>query len=287
MISLVIISGRSGSGKSTALHVLEDMGYYCIDNLPASLLPPLLEKLGDNQSMDKISVSIDARNISTELSDFPHILEGIDTSKVSHQVIYLDSISTTLTKRFSETRRKHPLSNQERGLREAIDFERQLLEPISEIADLHVDTTSLTIHELRDLIKERIGSKGFDFALLFESFAYKNGVPLDADMVFDARCLPNPHWKPELSSFTGKDEVVKKFLESEPEVIDMFNDICSFLESWLPKFESSNRSYMTIAVGCTGGQHRSVYLCEKLHALFVNKWKNVRIRHREIAAFTN
>lgn len=286
MISLIIISGRSGSGKSTALHVLEDMGYYCIDNLPASLLPALLEKIVTDQTMDKISVSVDARNISPDLKNFPKILEKIDPDSVSCRIIYLDSISTTLAKRFSETRRKHPLSDQQRGLREAIDFERQLLEPISEIADLYIDTTSLTIHELRDLIRERIAKQDFEFALLFESFAYKHGVPLDADLVFDARCLPNPHWKPELRELTGKDQPVQDFLESQTEFKAMFSDICSLLETWLPKYEANNRSYMTIAIGCTGGQHRSVYFCEKLHATFKKKWNNVRIKHREQPGLT-
>lgn len=284
MISLVIISGRSGSGKSTALHVLEDMGYYCIDNLPASLLHPLLENLGKNSSVENISVSIDARNISSDLREFRKILESVDKKQVSARIVYLDSSGDTLVKRFSETRRKHPLSDRSKGLKEAIEVERDLLEPIAEVADLRVDTSNLTIHELRDLIRNRLGFTGSEFSLLFESFAYKRGVPVDADLVFDLRCLPNPHWKAELRPLTGKDEAVRKYLSSEKEVEAMFNDICRFLEAWLPSFKAGNRSYMTVAVGCTGGQHRSVYFCERLFFHFEKTWNNIRIRHRELGS---
>jgi len=282
MISLVIISGRSGSGKSTALHVLEDMGYYCIDNLPVSLLEPLIERLSSSQLISKASVSIDARNIATDLATFPDIVRGIDNQLVNTQIIYLDAGSTTLVKRFSETRRKHPLSNLNRDLRESLEFERELLEPISNMADLSIDTTSMTMHELRDVVRDRVARDKHEFALLFESFAYKNGVPVDADLVFDARCLPNPHWKPGLRSMTGLEEPVQEFLENQPDFHSMFEEISRYLSNWLPRFEANNRAYMTVAIGCTGGQHRSVYLCEKLHRHFSTKWKNVQIRHREL-----
>jgi UPF0042 nucleotide-binding protein len=279
LISVIVISGRSGSGKSTALHVLEDMGFYCIDNLPVTLLPPLIDRLS---IQPKVAVSIDARNIAEDLSEFPDIIKDFDPSHVQTKVVYLDSSSSSLVKRFSETRRKHPLSNKDRDLREALEYESELLEPISNLADLSVDTTSLSIHELRDLVRSRVANSDHEFALLFQSFAFKNGVPVDADLVFDVRCLPNPHWKQNLRNLTGQDEDVQTFLNDQPDVIAMYNDIITYLETWLPKFEANNRSYTTIAVGCTGGHHRSVYLASKLYAHFQDRWKNVQIRHREL-----
>ncbi len=283
MTSLIIISGRSGSGKSTALHVLEDMGHYCIDNLPVSLLQPLINRVADNTAIENVAVSIDARNIAEDLEKFPEILAAIQLGELTTKIVYLDSASATLFKRFSETRRKHPLSNQDRDLGEALDYEKQLLNPISDLADLALDTTSLTIHELRDLIRSRVAVDSHQFALLFESFAYKNGVPIDADLVFDVRCLPNPHWNPDLKSLTGLDGPVQEFLSAQPEFMEMFNDLKDYLSKWLPRFEANNRSYMTIAIGCTGGQHRSVYLCHRLFEHFANHSANVQIRHRELA----
>lgn len=283
MISLIIISGRSGSGKSTALHVLEDMGYYCIDNLPVTLLQPLIERLGGNDSISNVAVSIDARNIAEDLVKFPEVVQTFDASIVSTKIVYLDSAGPSLVKRFSETRRKHPLSDNQRDLREALEYERELLLPISDMADLTVDTTTLTIHELRDLVKSRVALVGHEFALMFQSFAYKNGVPVDADLVFDVRCLPNPHWKANLRSLTGLDQPVQDFLNEQIESLEMVEDLIRYLEIWLPRFEANNRSYMTISVGCTGGQHRSVYICEKLFQKFNPLWKNVQIRHRELS----
>lgn len=283
MISLIIISGRSGSGKSTALHVLEDMGFYCIDNLPVGLLPPLIARISSSRQAQRVSVSIDARNVATDLQTFPEIMEQIDRSDVNIRIVYLDSASGSLFKRFSETRRKHPLTSDQRDLKEALELETRLLDPISSMADLSIDTTSLTIHELRDLIKTRVAGTSLEFALLFQSFAYKSGVPVDADLVFDVRCLPNPHWKPNLRNYSGLDEPVRTFLESHRDVHDMFESIKDFLEQWLPKFEADNRSYMTVAIGCTGGQHRSVYMCARLHAWFSSRWKNVQVRHRELS----
>lgn len=282
MLRLIIISGRSGSGKSTALHVLEDMGYYCIDNLPLSLLPALVDGIAESSSTDKISVSVDARNISTDLQKFPQILQTLESKNLNRQIVYLDSASPALVKRFSETRRKHPLSNQQRGLREALEYEKKLLEPIAILADLNIDTTSLTLHQLRDLIRSRVAQQPFGLALLFESFAYKNGVPVDADLVFDVRCLPNPHWKDSLRSQTGLDRDVIEFLLSQPDCVSMYEDILSYLETWLPKFEQNNRSYITIALGCTGGQHRSVFLSQKLYQHFSNRWRSVQVQHREL-----
>jgi UPF0042 nucleotide-binding protein len=286
MISLIVISGRSGSGKSTALHVLEDMGYYCIDNLPVSLLEPLMQRLAkDNQDLN-VAVSIDARNIAADLVLFPDVINTIDPQTVSTKIVYLDSASPTLVRRFSETRRKHPLSGKVLDLREALDLETKLLDPISSMADLAIDTTTLTIHELRDLVRHRVTGNRHEFALLFLSFAYKNGVPVDADLVFDVRCLPNPHWIADLRSQTGLDQPVQAFLQSHTEVVGMFNDIRGFLDTWLTRFEANNRSYMTIAIGCTGGQHRSVYMSERLMQHFAPRWANVQIRHRELSKIT-
>jgi UPF0042 nucleotide-binding protein len=283
MIKLIIISGRSGSGKSTALHVLEDMGFYCIDNLPLELLQPLANNLVTNRITDRISVGIDARNFASDLEKFPDFLAQVDRKHIDPQIVYLDCSGSILVKRYSETRRKHPLTNPDRDLREALDYEKDLLTPISGLADLTIDTTSLTIHQLRDLIRSRVAQKNFGFSLLFESFAFRKGVPIDADLVFDARCLPNPHWKPELRALNGTDDLVQDFLENQADFTRMFEDITTYLETWLPKFEANNRSYMTIAIGCTGGQHRSVYMCEKLQRHFQLKWEDVLLRHREIA----
>lgn len=282
MISLVVISGRSGSGKSTALNVLEDMGYYCIDNLPVTLLSPLVDRLFSNEDINKVAVSIDARNIAEDLALFPSVLETFDSSKVDSTIIFLDSASPALVKRFSETRRKHPLSNTERDLREALELESRMLDPISDMASLTIDTTSLTIHELRDEIRTRVARETHEFALLFLSFAYKRGVPVDADMVFDVRCLPNPHWEPGLRELTGLDGPVQEFLNGQEEFMDMFNDLKGFLDRWLPRFEANNRSYLTVAIGCTGGQHRSVFMCRKLFEQFDSQFSNVQVRHREL-----
>jgi UPF0042 nucleotide-binding protein len=245
----------------------------------------MLRLARDNQDLN-VAVSIDARNIAADLILFPDIMSTIDPAAVTTKIVYLDSASPALVRRFSETRRKHPLSGKALGLREALDLETKLLDPISAMADLSIDTTSLTIHELRDLVRHRVTGNRHEFALLFLSFAYKNGVPVDADLVFDVRCLPNPHWIAELRAKTGLDQPVQDFLESHTEVVNMFNDIRGFLDTWLTRFEANNRSYMTIAIGCTGGQHRSVYLSEKLNQYFSPKWTNVQIRHRELSKIT-
>ena len=284
MISLVVISGRSGSGKSTALNVLEDMGYYCIDNLPVSLLTPLITRLSSDLTINKVAVSIDARNIADDLALFPGILLGFKGTNVESTVIFLDSASPALIKRFSETRRKHPLSNQVTDLREALELESKLLDPISDLAALTIDTTSLTIHELRDEIRIKVAREIHEFALLFLSFAYKRGVPVDADLVFDVRCLPNPHWKPDLRALTGLDELVQDYLNQQSEFIEMFTDLSGYLNKWLPRFQANNRSYLTVAIGCTGGQHRSVFMCQKLYEDYQSSFANVQVRHRELNA---
>jgi len=282
MASFIIISGRSGSGKSTALHILEDLDYYCIDNLPASLIPDLLGKAEGQRKTTNIAVSIDARNIATDLQEFPSKLDQLRAEGITPKVIYLDSASPTLVKRFSETRRKHPLTSSETGLREALELESELLDGISEIAALKIDTTNMTIHELRDTISSRVAFSDHAFEMGFQSFAFKGGVPIDADFVFDVRCLPNPHWIPHLRSLTGMDEEIIAFLDQQSDVVKMTEDIQNFVSNWLPSLEASNRSYLTIAIGCTGGQHRSVYIAEKLYGHFRTNKKQVRVRHREL-----
>jgi UPF0042 nucleotide-binding protein len=283
-MKLTIISGRSGSGKSTVLHILEDRGYYCIDNLPASLLPALADRISnDDTHLSNIAVSIDARNISADLQQAPEIISELQARELSTEIIFLDANSQTLLKRFSESRRKHPLSNESTDLREAIDIESALLESISVMANLVIDTSNMSLHQLRDLVKNRLlENSETSMALLFESFGFKNGAPVDADLVYDVRCLPNPYWDTALRSLTGLDADVATFLNSQEEVQEMVDDIRIYLEKWLPKYESNNRSYITVAVGCTGGQHRSVYVGEKLRKYFSSKIKNVQIRHRDL-----
>jgi len=282
MISLVIISGRSGSGKSTALNVLEDQGFYCIDNLPVTLLSPLIERVLSQPTTSRICVSVDARNIATDLANFHSIIGDIDTRQVAINIIYLDSRNDILVQRFSETRRKHPLSDANTDLSAALVKETHLLEPIAEQADLSIDTSNLTIHQLRDLIRHRVVQEGQDFALLFQSFAFKHGVPVDADFVFDVRCLPNPHWQAELREMTGLDQPVITFLSGNEDAAEMLSDIATYLTTWLPRFRDNNRSYLTVAIGCTGGQHRSVYVASRLADKFTKDYANVQIRHREL-----
>lgn len=283
-MKLTIISGRSGSGKSTVLHVLEDKGYYCIDNLPASLLPALAQRIStDASDLTHVAVSVDARNVSTDLEQVPQIVAELKEKTIPTEILFLDANSQTLLKRFSESRRKHPLSSESVGLREAIDKESELLEPISVLASLTIDTSNMSLQALRQTVKERmLDDQTNAMALLFQSFGFKNGVPVDADIVYDVRCLPNPFWDNSLRALTGLDDAVKRFLGNEPEVTEMLEDISIYLEKWLPKFEANNRSYITVAVGCTGGQHRSVYLCERLAESFINKISNVQVRHREL-----
>ena len=286
-MKLVIISGRSGSGKSTALHVLEDLGYYCIDNLPVGLLLELgnQSSLSKDQRLSKVAVSIDARNQQSGIENFPVFYQACQNQDIEMDIIYLDANEETLLKRFHATRRKHPLSTPNTSLKEAISSEGQLLEPIARKADLTINTSEMSLYELRDHIKLRVaGRSSQEMALLFQSFGFKHGVPSDADYVFDVRCLPNPYWDPALRGFTGLDQPIKDFLSSQTEVSDMEHDIISFLERWLDKFSANNRSYMTIAIGCTGGHHRSVYLCEKIGNHFRSRYQNILIRHKELSA---
>jgi UPF0042 nucleotide-binding protein len=282
-MKLVVISGRSGSGKSSALHLLEDEGFYAIDNLPVSLLPQLVEQLrADPGCNSKVAVCIDARNTTKDLSRFGELLSALPAD-VSTEVLYLDADEHTLIKRFSETRRRHPLSDAHTALAEAIAQEKRLLEPIAAAAGLSLDTSAMNVHELRSTIRARVlGRDAAGLSLLFISFGYKRGVPVDSDLVFDLRVLPNPHWDPLLRPQTGRDSAVIAFLDQQPEVTEMFNDIFTMLNKWMPRFLAGNRSYITVSLGCTGGQHRSVYMAERLARAFSSEFKDVQVRHREL-----
>lgn len=282
-MKLVIISGLSGSGKSIALQVLEDIGYHCIDNLPINMLDALSHEILSAQH-EYMAISLDARNVLSEFKDIPARIQQLENKNIECEIIFIDADDTVLIKRFSETRRKHPLSSQEIPLNEAIKQERCLLETLSALADLHINTSNTNIHQLRNLIKARVTqADSRSMSIMFESFGFKHGVPIDADFVFDVRCLPNPHWKTELKELTGFDKSVIDYLESDTQVNEMQQDIMAFLEKWIPRFEADNRSYITIAVGCTGGRHRSVYLVNALANALKNKHNNVLSRHREIA----
>jgi UPF0042 nucleotide-binding protein len=286
-LELIIVSGLSGSGKSIALETLEDSGYYCIDNLPINLFEPFIQSARQEseagQIYRKVAISIDARSRCESLQQFPDTLELATQMGISCQVMFLKAGEESLLKRFSETRRKHPLTDRSRSLTEAIMLESALLVPIASRADLVIDTSHTNIHQLRDLIRERIGAKrDHRMSVYCLSFGYKNGIPFDADFTFDARCLPNPHWVPALRPKTGRDPEVSAFLENIPEVRRYLDDMASFMQTWAPRFASENRSYLTIAVGCTGGQHRSVYLAEALAARLDSEEYDLLVRHRDL-----
>lgn len=281
----VVISGRSGSGKSTALHLLEDEGFTCVDNLPVTLLPAFIAQVSKSSSEahSKVAVGIDARNIDGDLSRFAQLIEQATLPELECQIVYLDASDQVLLQRFSETRRKHPLTDKNRGLNDAILQERQILGPISAMADTTIDTSNLSVHELRSVVKKLVvGNQTVGMALTFESFGFKHGIPPDADFVFDVRCLPNPYWEKKLRLKSGLEKEVIKFLRGQPEVETMFQDIHDYLIKWIPCFEKSNRSYLTIAIGCTGGLHRSVYLCDRLAKHFSQYYSNVQSRHRQL-----
>jgi UPF0042 nucleotide-binding protein len=282
---LVIVSGLSGSGKSVALHMLEDLDYYCVDNIPAGLLPMFISHTvrSHESTYGYTAVGVDARNRPAEISSVPKLVDELKRSGVQCEVLFLRADDESLLKRYSETRRRHPLSRDGLGLAEAIRHERSLLEPIADAADLVIDTTRTSVHELRELIRQRVGDRVQGrMSILFESFAYRQGVPGDADFVFDVRSLPNPYWEPGLARFTGRDPEVGEYLEKHPIVNKMFADIAGFLDDWIPELLKTNRSYLTIAIGCTGGQHRSVYLVERLARHFSARFPLVHTRHQVV-----
>jgi len=279
-MKLFIISGRSGSGKSTILQALEDQGYQCIDNLPVTLLHSLVEENLRSASL-LLAVCIDAR--SQSLQTFPEILKALPLDKSARRVVYLDAVSPTLVKRFSETRRRHPLTSDKIDLRQAIDMEAQVLGTIADLADLTIDTARLSSQQLKAQFVDRVlDHDSSNINLLVRSFGFKYGVPVDADFVFDLRCLPNPHWNPELRTLSGLDKPVMDYLQDQPMVNEMFEDISSILNRWVPRFEDNARVYMTVAIGCTGGQHRSVYMAQRLAEYLSREHSNVLVRHREL-----
>jgi len=267
----IIVTGLSGAGKSVALHALEDAGFYSVDNLPAALLLDFAEFVDkrDLPHYRQMAVGIDARNPATDLAQLPAALDALSGIDFDVELIYVEASDQTLINRFSETRRRHPLSSSEQSLGQAIAQERIVMEALSDRADLRVDTTHTHVHEFRALIAERVARRTTDaLSLQVCSFGYKNGAPPDADFVFDLRCLPNPYWDPSLREFSGRDPAIQDFLNREPAVERMVNDIVEFLIKWIPAFEAENRSYLTIAMGCTGGRHRSVYVSESIAAHF-------------------
>jgi RNase adapter protein RapZ len=279
---LIIVSGLSGSGKSVALHMLEDIDFYCVDNIPAALLKPFIShtvrSMGD--TYPRTAVGLDARNRASEIETIPALVTELRRSNIDCEVLYLHAAEEVLLKRYAETRRKHPLVTGEIGLREAIALERKLLDPITTAADWVIDTSNMGVHALRDLIRERIERRREgQLSLMFESFGYKHGIPGDADFVFDVRSLPNPHWETALRKLNGRDIAVIEYLSGFASVRSMIADLTAFLEQRLSEFSQANRSYLTIAIGCTGGQHRSVYIAEQLAAHFRKSHPQVLTRH--------
>ena len=280
-MQLIIVSGRSGSGKTIALRVLEDLGFYCVDNLPIALLSTLVHSV--IAKYDRVAISIDVRNLP---EDSQELLESIDflPAEVDIEVLFIDADDQTLLQRFGETRRLHPLSQKQLPLLEALQLENRLLDPITVRATWRIDSSHLSLHQLSEEVSARVlGKASKQVVIVFQSFGFKHGVPKDADFVFDARILPNPHWNPELKLLTGQDEDVKQFFRKESLVTKYLLQVENFLATWLPYFRRSNRSYLTIAMGCTGGQHRSVYLAETLAEQFRSEGTHVQVRHRELS----
>ena len=284
---LIIVSGLSGSGKSVALHILEDLGYYCIDNMPAALLKSVIEEVtsdGDD-SEQLLAVGVDARNRQEDLESLPRLLGELKQQQVQTELLFLQSSDDVLLQRYSESRRRHPLAEHGTALRAAIDKERELLSVIVNAADLIIDTSRTSVYELADTIRERVDRRGTQsLSVLIESFGFKNGIPADADFVFDMRCLPNPYWTIELRGLTGRDKEVSNFLDAQDAFVRMYEDILGFLRRWIPEYDDVHRGYLTVAIGCTGGQHRSVYMTEKLAAALRDMHDPVLTRHNELGS---
>jgi UPF0042 nucleotide-binding protein len=284
-VRIIILSGLSGSGKTVALHMLEDLGFYCIDNIPAALLKPFISYTvrSPEPTYERTAIGLDARNTAAEIATVPQLIDELRRSGIQCEVIFLVTSEEELLRRFAETRRKHPMSRNNIDLREAMALERQLLEPIVYTADLVIDTSKMGVHALRDLIHQRVEQRATGrLSITFESFGFKHGIPGDADFVFDARSLPNPYWEPSLRNLTGRDEEVIRFLEGQTNVATLIADIANFIRARIPEYQASNRGYLTAAVGCTGGQHRSVYIVDRLANLFATQFSNVTARHASL-----
>ena len=281
-MQIIILSGLSGAGKSVALHMLEDLGYYCIDNIPAAMLKPFISyTVRSNEKLyARTAIGLDARNTDADFGLVPTLIDELKRSAIDCEVLFLVADDQELLRRFAETRRAHPLGRQGETLREAIASERRLLEPIADIADQVIDTSRMGVHHLRELINRRVDPRSPDrLSMQFESFGFKHGIPGDADFVFDARSLPNPYWESALRPLNGRDPPVMRFLESQPSVHEFIEDIVAFMTARISAYRASGRQYLTVAVGCTGGQHRSVYIAERLAERFAHMQPGVKVRH--------
>ena len=286
---IIILSGLSGSGKSVALHMLEDLGFYCIDNIPAALLKPFVSHTvrSRESTYERTAIGLDARNTTAEVASVPQLIDELKRSGLQCEVLFLVASEDALLQRFGETHRKHPMARSDVGLREAMAMERALLEPIASVADLLIDTSRLSVHALRDIIHKRVEQRtAGKLSITFESFGFKRGIPGDADFVFDARALPNPYWEPGLRNLTGRDPDVIRFLETQTNVKTLVADIATFVRGRVPEYQASNRGYLTVAVGCTGGQHRSVYIVDRLAEIFAADFDQVTARHSGLPGAT-
>ncbi|HYK25854.1 MAG TPA: RNase adapter RapZ [Steroidobacteraceae bacterium] len=284
---IIVVSGLSGSGKSVALHLLEDVGFYCIDNLPAALLKPFISHTvrSAESTYARSAIGLDARNTANEIATVPQLIEELERGGIECEVLFLVASDEELLRRFAETRRKHPMSREGMSLREAIDTERRLLEPVAHAADMIIDTSRMGVHELRQVVRLRVEQRATGrLSITVESFGYKHGIPGDADFVFDARSLPNPYWEPTLRELTGRDPEVIRYLESHSSVARLIEDIGRFIEARIPEYQASLRGYLTVAIGCTGGQHRSVYIVDRLVARFAAQYPQVAARHCALPA---
>ena len=282
---LVIVSGLSGSGKIVALHLLEDVGFYCIDNLPAALLDSVISQIAatGDPFYENLAVGVDVRSRADDLQSLPELVRRLRGLGIRCEVVFLHADEDSLLKRYAESRRPHPLSAQGMSLREAIARERELLGPVMAAAELIIDTSQTSIYQLRDAVRGRVGLRtGPALSILIQSFGYKHGIPLDADFVFDLRCLPNPYWELGLRALTGRDPQVIAYLEAQTPVQEMYRDILGFLQHWIPRYADFNRNYLTVALGCTGGQHRSVYMADRLATELSRQHRQVLIRHNEL-----
>jgi len=283
---IVIVSGISGGGKSTALNALEDLGYYCIDNLPAAMLPDFGPQLSANPELyKKVALGIDARSRESDLQVVIDWIEWLRANGFNCKLIFVTADKPVLIKRFSETRRRHPLTRRDQVLPDAIESEKKLLEPLRRYADQVIESSNTNIHQLRRQVWNCVDRRSGGMTIVLQSFAFKRGVPQDVDFMFDARILPNPYWEKDLKSLTGKDKAVQQWLESNPAVGSMTKDIQAFMHAWLPAFQNAQRSYVTIGIGCTGGKHRSVYLAEKLAESLCDEHENVLVHHREASSW--
>jgi len=281
-VRIIIVSGLSGSGKSVALHMLEDLGFYCIDNIPAALLKPFVSHTvrSPEPAYDRTAIGLDARNTAAEIATVPKLVDELKRSGIHCEVLFLLAGEDELLRRFAETRRKHPMIRDDVGLRDAIAMERSLLEPVVYAADLVIDTSRMGVRELREIVHQRVEQRTAGrLSITFESFGFKHGIPGDADFVFDARSIANPYWEPTLRKLTGRDSDVIRFLAEQAAAGRLIEDIATFIDARIGEYEASNRGYLTVAVGCTGGQHRSVYIVDRLAERFAQRFANVTARH--------